>query len=60
MLSIEAYALCSCRVLELLSCSSPHVVESSNRLAFFFLSRAREVLGESSSLFIVKGNGLTS
>ena len=54
------------RVLELLSCSSPQVIESSNRLASLFggepeqASESVLLRGESVSPFIVKGDGLIS
>ena len=41
-----------------MSCSNPQVVESSSHLASFLSER--ELLGESSSPFIVEGDGLTS
>ena len=60
MLSIGAYVLCSFRVLELLSYSSSQVLECSNRLASLFGGEPVSFLEESTSPFILEGDGLTS
>ena len=61
MLSIGAYALCSFRVLELLSYSGSLFLESQRTRVR--IARSRENLlrrGESASPFLVEGDGLTS